>query len=107
MSLFANFLAGSLLCNFIPHLVAGLQGSRFPTPFARFHGSRVSSPVTNVLWGSLNLAGGVALLRAFPVTLELSAPLFAFGLGFLSLGVFLAWFFNRVLGKQRGRNRGA
>jgi hypothetical protein len=102
MNLFLQFLAGACLCNFIPHLAAGLQGQCFPTPFARLHGSRVSSPVANVLWGSFNLGAGIALLHAHPIALELSAPLFSFAIGFVSLGVFLAWHFNRVMGHKRG-----
>jgi hypothetical protein len=102
MEFVSHFFAGAFLCNFIPHLVAGLQGRFFPTPFARLHGSRVSSPVINVLWGSLNLGAGVALLRSSPIRIELGSPLFAFVLGFVGLGVFLAWHFNRVMGHKRG-----
>ena len=31
----ALFFAGAFLCNAIPHLVAGLQGQPFPSPFAK------------------------------------------------------------------------
>jgi hypothetical protein len=102
MEFVSHFFAGAFLCNFIPHLAAGLQGQFFPTPFARLHGARDSSPVVNVLWGSFNLAAGVALLDSSPVSLELGAPLVVFSIGFLGLGVFLAWHFNKVMGHKRG-----
>lgn len=101
MTFFLLFLAGACFCNFIPHLTAGLQGQYFPTPFARLHGSHVSSPVANVLWGSFNLGAGIALMHAHPIALELSAPMFSFVAGFVSLGVFLAWHFNLVMGHKR------
>jgi hypothetical protein len=102
MEFVSHLFAGAFLCNFIPHLVAGLQGIHFPTPFARLHGSSVSSPVGNVLWGSFNLGAGIALLSASPISIELGAPLLTFASGFLGLGVFLAWHFNRVMGHKRG-----
>ena len=100
MNFFSHFLAGALLCNFLPHLAAGLQGQRFPTPWARLRGAKVSSPIENVLWGSFNLGAGIALLHASPIALEWSAPLAAFSAGFLALGLFLAWHFERLLGRR-------
>ena len=100
MDLFLQFLAGACFCNFIPHLAAGLQGQYFPTPFARLRKSRVSSPVVNVLWGSFNLCAGVALLHVHPLAFEPSAPIYTFAAGFVSLGVFSALHFNRVMGHK-------
>jgi hypothetical protein len=100
MSVFLQFLAGACLCNCIPHLASGLQGQYFPTPFARLHGSRVSSPVANVLWGSFNLGAGIALLHFNPVALDLAPPLYAFAAGFVLLGVFSGWHFNKVMGHK-------
>jgi hypothetical protein len=102
MEFVSHFFAGVFLCNFIPHLVAGLQGAPFPTPFARLHGARLSSPLVNVLWGSVNLGAGVALLFASPITIELSLPLFVFAFGFLGLGAFLAVHFGKVMEHRRG-----
>ena len=102
MQFASHFFAGAFLCNFIPHLVAGVQGMRFPTPFSRLHGARLSSPLVNVLWGSFNLAAGVALLSTSPISIELSTPLFAFAFGFLGLGSFLAVHFAKVLEHNRG-----
>jgi hypothetical protein len=51
-------LAGMLITNGIPHLVQGLSGAPFPSPFARPPGVGDSSPLLNVWWGFANLAGG-------------------------------------------------
>jgi len=93
----ALFFAGALLCNSIPHLVAGLQGEPFPTPFARPRGVGNSSPQVNFLWGALNLAIGIFILSRNPLTASASLGDLAFAVGGLSLGLYLA----RHFGKSR------
>jgi hypothetical protein len=63
LHLLAYFAGGALLTNAIPHLVSGLMGRRFPSPFAEPPGKGLSSATVNVLWGFGNLAGGYALVR--------------------------------------------
>jgi hypothetical protein len=101
MDFVCNFFAGAFLCNCIPHLVAGLQGAAFPTPFATPRGVGNSSPLVNFLWGSSNLAAGVALLSTRPVRFELEVPLLVFAAGFLGLGVYLAVHFSKVVTHRR------
>jgi hypothetical protein len=60
LSLLLCLLAGALVSNAIPHLANGTSGRPFQTPFSRAQ-RRKSSPVVNVLWGSLNLGLGVVL----------------------------------------------
>ncbi|MYM28423.1 hypothetical protein GTP58_08805 [Duganella sp. CY15W] len=95
MHAFAHFFTGAFLCNALPHLAAGLQGKRFPTPFARPRGVGHSSAVLNVLWGFFNLLAGLALLTAWPVqpgvTLEFGLTV----LGALALGLYLARHFAK------------
>ncbi len=55
--------AGVVLANSVPHLVNGIAGEPFPSPFAEPAGFEDSPPLTNVLGGSANLAVGYALLR--------------------------------------------
>jgi len=64
----ACFLAGFFLLNVIPHLIHGISGDRFPTPFATPPGKGLSSPMTNTLWALLNLAIGYALLRVSKIS---------------------------------------
>jgi hypothetical protein len=93
----ADFFAGAFLCNSIPHLVSGLQGTPFPSPFAKPPGKGDSSPLVNVLWGTFNLFAGALLLSRNPVAISLSPEFIAFGLGFLALGIQLSLHFGKVM----------
>ncbi len=58
----AYFFAGAFLANSVPHLVNGISGQKFPTPFAHPPGKGLSSPTLNVWWGSANLIIGYLLV---------------------------------------------
>src|SRR6476646_9041910 len=58
----ARFFAGAFLANAVPHFVSGVQGRRFPTPFASPPGKGESSSVLNVVWGAVNALVGYLLL---------------------------------------------
>ncbi|WP_298103009.1 hypothetical protein [Bradyrhizobium sp.] len=91
------FFAGLFLTNAIPHLVQGMCGNRFQTPFASPPGVGESSAVINVLWGFCNLAIGFALLYIFLPQLPPPWPLCAAALlGGLVIALYLAWHFGRV-----------
>jgi len=94
--LVADFFAGAFLCNAIPHLVSGLCGDAFPTPFARPPGRGLSSPIVNFLWGFLNLVIAFALLSIAHIEIGLYSPFILFLLGFLLLGFMLAHHFGKV-----------
>lgn len=64
----ASFFAGGLLSNAVPHLVQGISGDRFPTPFAKPHGRGLSSPTVNVVWALFNLLVGSILFHAGKVS---------------------------------------
>src|SRR5208282_4936832 len=51
----AYFFGGAFLANTIPHLVNGISGSPFQSPFASPPGEGLSSSTVNVLWGMFNL----------------------------------------------------
>jgi hypothetical protein len=61
----AYFFGGAFLANAVPHLVNGVSGRGFPTPFANPPGKGLSSPAVNVLWGFCNLV--IAWLLVFEV----------------------------------------
>jgi len=50
------FFSGVLLINVLPHLIRGISGDRFPSPFAKPHGRKLSSPTQNVIWAFINLS---------------------------------------------------
>ena len=64
----ACFFAGMFLANVVPHLVRGISGDRFPTPFADPPGKGLSSPTVNVVWALFNLAVGYILFRVGKVS---------------------------------------
>ncbi|HUA26978.1 MAG TPA: hypothetical protein VMA54_22800 [Steroidobacteraceae bacterium] len=50
------FVGGLSGANSIPHLVSGMMGRPFQSPFAKPPGKGLSSSTVNVLWGAFNLA---------------------------------------------------
>jgi hypothetical protein len=90
------FFGGAFLMNSVPHLVNGVSGRSFPTPFAKPPGKGLSPPVVNAFWGALNLVVGYFLvfhvgdfsLRDIPYVLVVGA-------GGLVLGIMLALNFQK------------
>ena len=56
------FFGGVFFTNAIPHLVSGLMGQAFQSPFARPPGKGFSSSTVNVLWGWFNIVVGYFLV---------------------------------------------
>jgi hypothetical protein len=96
MSYVALFFAGGFLCNSVPHLVCGVSGMPFPSPFAKPSGIGDSPPLVNFWWGFANLFAGLYLLTRHPVSVELSADFAVFLLGVAALGTFSALHFGKV-----------
>ncbi len=48
--------------NSVPHLINGVSGRSFPTPFASPPGRGLSPAWVNVLWGTFNLVIGYVLV---------------------------------------------
>lgn len=93
-------LCGLLLVNGVPHFVMGVSGNRFQSPFGSPPGIGESSPLSNALWGYLNLAIGFALLWFFrPKADGALAGWIAFGLGALLAAVWLSKHFGKVRGQ--------
>ncbi|MEM7727944.1 MAG: hypothetical protein AAF311_01580 [Pseudomonadota bacterium] len=90
-------LLGGLIANSLPHIVNGVSGRPFHTPFARPPVRGLSSPVVNVVWGVANLYAAAALYhlgidRADGERLQMGAV----GLGFTATLILLAWLFARL-----------
>lgn len=90
---------GACLVNAVPHLVAGVMGEPFQSPFAKPPGVGLSSATVNVLWGVANLVFAYLLLCRVGV-FDLRAPIdaVAAGLGILIMGLVLARSFGRLHG---------
>jgi hypothetical protein len=91
----AHLFAGAFLINTIPHLVNGLSGRRFPSPFASPPGVGDSPALVNALWGLTNLVVGYSLLAGIgPFAFGLSLDALAVGLGALLMAWRLASHFG-------------
>jgi hypothetical protein len=105
-ALVSCFFGGALLTNAVPHLVSGVTGRPFQTPFATPPGRGLSSSIVKVLWGVYNLAAGYVILRRVDdVSWTNNADAAALGLGVLAMGLFCAFHFGRLHGGQRSDHR--
>lgn len=97
----AYFFGGAFLANAIPHLVSGMMGKPFQSPFANPPGQGLSSSTINTLWGSLNLIFGYLLVCWIGnFSLRNIGDVAA-----LSMGAFLIAFFSaRHFGRFNGGN---
>ncbi|MEI9928595.1 MAG: hypothetical protein WDN44_13970 [Sphingomonas sp.] len=95
----AYFFGGATLMNAIPHLVSGLTGRRFPSPFAKPPGKGLSSAMVNLLWGFGNLVAAYFLVcRVGEFDLRETGDIAALALGMLLLGLHLARHFGQLNG---------
>src|ERR1700687_3763898 len=93
------FFGGAFLTNVIPHLVSGVMGRPFQSPFAKPPGQGLSSSTVNVLWGFLNVVVGYVLIfRVGNFDLHSTQHVVAAGLGGLLTGMILARMFGRING---------
>jgi hypothetical protein len=95
------FFGGAFLSNAIPHLVSGMMGYPFQSPFAKPPGQGLSSSTVNVVWGIFNLALAYLLIcHVGDFNLHSIVHTAILGLGFLLLGLMSA----RHFGKFHGGN---
>ena len=100
--LLSYFFGGVFAANAIPHIVSGVMGRPFQTPFAKPPGKGLSSATLNVVWGFFN-AVIAYLLVAHVGTFDLRAAshIFMFGLGALLISIFTARHFGQFHGGNR------
>ncbi len=93
----AYFGAGLFLANGIPHFINGISGRKFQSPFASPPGVGESSPLVNILWGTVNFAIGYVLIFAVgDFDLGMTRDILMVGLGAFVAAVVLAWYFGRI-----------
>ena len=91
-----SFFTGALLCNSVPHVIAGVRGRHFPTPFARPRGAGKSSPSINLLWGFGNAMLGVWLCyRQVHSGIGDARVAIVAAVGFVLFGLWLAQHFSK------------
>lgn len=95
---FAWSAAGAFLVNAVPHVVSGVSGRTFQTPFAKPPGEGLSSSTVNVLWGFFNLAVGYVLLRVGNFNIHAIDHAITTGSGAILTALLLARRFGRFHG---------
>jgi hypothetical protein len=95
----AYFFGGAFLANAIPHLVNGISGNAFQSPFASPPGVGLSSSTVNALWGLFNLAIAYLLIcRVGSFQLRRTQHVLVLGAGILIMAIMLARAFGRLHG---------
>lgn len=95
----AYFFGGAFTANSLPHLVNGVSGRSFQSPFAKPPGRGLSSSTVNVLWGFFNLVVAYLLvIRVGVFSLHNAVQMATFGAGVLVMSVNLALGFGRFHG---------
>ena len=99
LHLVSYFFGGAFLANAVPHVVSGLMGQPFQSPFAKPPGKGLSSSRVNVLWGLFNIVVGYVLVcRVGDFGLRDTSDIVALGLGALVMSLFLARHFGSLHG---------
>jgi hypothetical protein len=100
----AYFVGGMFLTNAVPHVVSGLTGRPFQSPFAKPPGEGLSSSTVNILWGAFNvLVAYVLICRVGTFDLRSTADVTAAGLGAIVTALILARSFGRFHGGNAPR----
>ena len=95
----AYFFGAAFLANMIPHLVTGVSGSPFQSPFASPPGVGLSSSTVNVLWGFLNLfLAYILIARVGRFDLRQTSHVGILGAGLLLMSLMLAETFGKLHG---------
>ncbi len=99
LDLVSYVFGGAVLANAVPHVVSGVTGRAFQTPFAKPSGEGLSSSTVNVLWGFFNLVVGYLLVcRVGDFDLRDLAHVGSLGIGALLMSLFGARAFGRFHG---------
>lgn len=100
MDFFIAFCFGFFVTNALPHLIPGIHGKEFHSPFASPPVKGKSSAVVNVLWGVFNLVVAYVLFVATDINLRDYLQGGGFLLGILITSLILAITFSRNRDKE-------
>lgn len=93
------FFGGAFFTNAVPHLVSGLMGRPFQSPFAEPPGKGLSSSTVNAAWGAFNIVIACLLLfRVGGFDPRAAGDAAAAGSGALLMALLLARAFGRFHG---------
>ncbi len=104
LMLLSYFFGGLFFANAIPHVVSGMMGKSFQSPFANPPGKGLSSSTINVLWGFFNIFIGYLLVyHVGDFTLKNTTDVTSFGIGAFLISLFSAQHFGRFNGGNEAR----
>jgi hypothetical protein len=93
------FFGGAFLSNALPHLINGVSGRAFQSPFASPPGKGLSTSTVNVLWGFFNLVVAYVLVcRVGSFDLRNNLHAIVLGAGILLMSLMAARTFGRFHG---------
>jgi hypothetical protein len=93
------FFGGMFLANAIPHLVSGMMGRPFQSPFAKPPGQGLSSSTVNVVWGFFNtVVSYLLVVRVGSFDLRSISDVLALAVGVLLISLFSARHFGQFHG---------
>jgi hypothetical protein len=99
LHLVSYFFGGIFLANAVPHLVSGMMGRPFQSPFAKPPGQGLSSSTVNVLWGFFNAVIGYVLVwRVGHFDVRSTSNILALAVGALLISLQSARHFGRFHG---------
>lgn len=97
----AHFFGAVFFANALAHLVAGVSGQPFPTPFASPPFRGLSSPTVNVFWALVNVAlAYVLLVRVGPFNIRSWPDAVVGFVGFGAMAFQVAGSLTRLRGKS-------
>jgi hypothetical protein len=95
------FFGGVFLVNAIPHIVSGMMGRSFQSPFAKPSGVGLSSSTVNIVWGFFNaMVAYLLIVLVGDFDLHSTPDILTMGLG----GFLIALYSARHFGKFHGGN---
>jgi hypothetical protein len=101
LHLVSYIFGGIFLTNAVPHLVSGMMGRPFQSPFAKPPGQGLSSSTVNVLWGFFNaIIGYMLVLRVGRFDVRSTSNVLVLAVGALLISLQSA----RHFGKFHGGN---
>jgi hypothetical protein len=87
------------LANAIPHLVSGMMGRPFQSPFAKPPGQGLSSSTVNVVWGFFNaVVAYLLVVRVGNFDIRSTRDVLALAAGALLISLFSARHFGQFQG---------
>ncbi|WP_260704845.1 hypothetical protein [Edaphobacter flagellatus] len=93
------FFGGMFLANAVPHLVSGIMGRPFQSPFAKPPGQGLSSSTVNVVWSFFNtVAAYLLVVRVGNFDIRSTRDVLALAAGVLLISLFSARHFGQFHG---------